>query len=133
VIDMSWTNILKVDIDEARKLGEKYAPKEMKEFRKNQMRKEIDNMRNHVYSVAHDELITIRRMSDFPEKEKAIQFILNKVEIVKKMHPYKYISDNINRDNKESYNELKIKLRTIINSIITERQLAQAREAAHLA
>ena len=28
---MSWQNILKIDIDEAKRLGEKYAPEDMKE------------------------------------------------------------------------------------------------------
>ena len=31
---MSWRDILKIDMDEARKLGDKYAPKDMEQGRK---------------------------------------------------------------------------------------------------
>ena len=130
---MTWEDILKINIDEARELGEKYAPKEMQQFDKNQMKRKIDNMRDYVYAVAHDELIKIRRMADFPEKEKAIQFILEKVEIVKKMHPYKYISSNINRDGKEEFKKVKNNLRVIRDSIRNKRKQAQTQEAAYLA
>ena len=127
---MSWENILKIDIREAKKLGDEYAPKEMQEFNKNKMRERINDYRNFVYAVAQDEINKIKRMSDFPEKEKAIQFILEKVEIVKKMSPYRYITGS---NDKEEYDKVRLTLRRIMNAITAKREQAQTQEAAYLA
>jgi hypothetical protein len=69
-------------------------------------------------------------MSDFPEKEKAIQFILEKVEIVKKMSPYRYITGS---NDKEEYDKVRLTLRRIMNAITAKREQAQTQEAAYLA
>jgi hypothetical protein len=127
---MTWENILKVDIEEAKKLGEEFASEDMEEFDKRKMRKTINSARNYVYAVAHDELIKIRRMADFPQKEKAIQFILEKVEIVKKMSPYRYITGS---NDKEEYDKVRLTLRRIMNAITAKREQAQTQEAAYLA
>ena len=39
---MSWKQILKIDIDEARRLGDKYAPDEMEEDRRNKDNKKME-------------------------------------------------------------------------------------------
>lgn len=39
---MSWKQILKIDIDEARRLGDKYAPNEMEEDRRDKDNKKME-------------------------------------------------------------------------------------------
>ena len=127
---MGWEEILKIDIDEARKLGEEFAPEDMKEFDKAKMRTRINDYRNYVYALANKEIARIKKMTDFPQKEKAIQFILEKVEMVKKMSPYRYISGS---NDKKKYDKVRDTFRRIINAITAKREEAQTQEAAHLA
>ena len=42
MIKMSWKQILKIDIDEARRLGDKYAPNEMEEDRRDKDNKKME-------------------------------------------------------------------------------------------
>ena len=56
---MTWKDILKIDMDEARRLGEKYAPKDMKEGRAEANRKALEDTkdkRNEYYQKFLKEL-----------------------------------------------------------------------------
>jgi len=48
---MSWRDILKIDMDEARRLGDKYAPDEMEEDRRNKDDKRINENKEILRSV----------------------------------------------------------------------------------
>jgi len=59
---MSWKDILKLDMEEARKLGEKYAPKDMEEARTNKNKKAVSN----IIRLAQD------NMDKFDKEEKEL-------------------------------------------------------------
>lgn len=127
---MGWEEILKMDMDEARKLGEEFASEDMEEFDKGKMRERINDYRNYVYAIAKKEIARIKKMSDFPQKEDAIQFILKRVEIVKKMSPYRYISGS---NDKEDYRKVINSLERFANDITAKRVEALTMEAAYQA
>ena len=127
---MTWENILKVDIEEAKKLGEEFASEDMEEFDKGKMRERINDYRNYVYAVAKKEIARITKMTDFPQKEEAIQFIIKRVEIAKKMSPYRYIKGS---NDKKDYSIAINKLRRMANDITAKRVEALTMEAAYQA
>lgn len=56
---MTWKDILKINMDEARRLGEKYAPKDMEEGREEANRKSLEDTkdrRNEYYQKFLKEL-----------------------------------------------------------------------------
>ena len=48
---MSWRDILKIDMDEARRLGDKYAPEDMEEDRKNKNTKRMNENKEILRSI----------------------------------------------------------------------------------
>ncbi len=125
---MGWENILKVDFDEARRLGEEFASEDIEEFDKGKMRRKINGARNHVYRIAEAAIARIKNMSDFPQKEEAIQYILGKAKIVDKMSPYRYIKGS---NDKKDYRKAINSLERIAADITAKRTQAITMEAAY--
>jgi len=73
---MSWKQILKIDMDEARRLGDKYAPDEMEEDRRNKDDKRMNENKEILRSV-------VQRMKDTkntsPDKERGFQMTLQTI------------------------------------------------------
>ena len=73
---MTWKDILKIDMDEARRLGDKYAPEDMKEDRKDKNTKRMNENKEILRSV-------VQRMKDTkntsPDKERGFQMTLQTI------------------------------------------------------
>lgn len=73
---MSWRDILKIDMDEARRLGDKYAPDEMEEDRQDKNTKRMNENKEILRSV-------VQRMKDTkntsPDKERGFQMTLQTI------------------------------------------------------
>lgn len=73
---MSWRDILKIDMDEARRLGDKYAPEDMEEDRQNKNTKRMNENKEILRSV-------VQRMKDTkntsPDKERGFQMTLQTI------------------------------------------------------
>ena len=73
---MSWRDILKIDMDEARRLGDKYAPDEMEEDRQDKNTKRMNENKEILRSF-------VQRMKDTkntsPDKERGFQMTLQTI------------------------------------------------------
>tara|TARA_R100000081_G_C4725031_1_gene120202 strand:- start:112 stop:585 length:474 start_codon:yes stop_codon:yes gene_type:complete len=73
---MSWRDILKIDMDEARRLGDKYAPEDMEEDRQNKNTKRMNENKKILRAV-------IQRMKDTknttPDKERGFESTLSMI------------------------------------------------------